>query len=342
MKLCSFALLVALSAATLALVPAPAARAEMVFSGYTQARFNLMDSALDKPNEFDLRRTRLKYSGTVSSRGTEATIQIDLAKLDDRQDDKDPRNRRVVLKDAFVRHPFNSQWAARMGYTTIPFGFEEEYSSSKRLPLERSKAATSFFPGERENGLYFLYKPPDRRQPEVVFGYSNGMYEWGDRASNGDQDKKDHAWTGRVQWPLPRQGVAGLSYTSASRQREVGGERRDLDQNCWGAHVRYHAPRGLNLQAEYYDGEILSVESKGWYAQVEYAPGLNRVMPFYRHDVFDDGIAGHQTYRRHTLGVAYDQDKQERFTLQWERYDDLKGGSYNNWGLQYQVKYGGK
>lgn len=315
-------------------------QAEMVFSGYTQARFNLFDQGLDKASGFDLARVRLKYAGTVNEWGTVATLQVDLAKLDDRQDDKDPRNRRVTLTDAWVQHPFSREWSARMGYAIVPFGFEEEYSNAKSLTFDRTKAATSFFPGEREIGLYVFYSPRGNRSPEVAVGYSSGMDRWGDKdPKTGDQDHEARAWTGRVQWRLPRGGVTGISYTRARRERKVGEVRRDFDQNCFGVHLRYNGAKGLNLQTEYYTGEILSARSKGWYGQVEYTPTATGLKPFYRYDVFDDGLAGHQTYRRHTVGAALEPDRGERFTLQVERYEDLKGGTFTNYGVQYQFVY---
>ncbi len=92
----------------LSLIPAP--RADMVFSGYTQARLTVFDQALDKSDGFDVARARLKYAGPINDRGTTATLQIDLAKLDDRQSDSDPRNRHVTLKDAWVQHPLSEAW----------------------------------------------------------------------------------------------------------------------------------------------------------------------------------------------------------------------------------------
>jgi hypothetical protein len=307
----------------------------MTFSGYAQIRLNEYDSALDNSDGFDLRRVRLKCAGTLNGQGTRAVVQIDLSKLDDRDDNE------VVLKDAFVQHPFTEEWSGRLGYTTVPFGFEEEYSASKRLPLERSKAARTFFSGDAETGLYALYTPREARSPELVLGYSNGLHDWGKAASNGDQDREAHAWLARVQWKLPHGGAAGVSYQSATRDRTVGGNPVSLDNNCLGAHLRWNGERGLGLQGEYYTGEILSVDSSGWYAQIEYAPGPHKVMPFYRYDEFEDGIAGHSMYRAHTLGAAYEHDKNGRVTVQWEQYDDLKGGNFGNFGLQYQFKYSG-
>ncbi len=136
--------------------------------------------------------------------------------------------------------------------------------------------------------------------------------------------------------------MAGVSYTTAQRERTVGDLTQDFDQSCLGIHLRYNGEQGLNLQTEYYQGEILGVDSQGWYGQVEYTANPQGLKPFYRYDVFDDGRAGHQTYWRHTWGVALDAVQNECFTLQAKRYDDLKGGTFTNYSLPYQYSYGDK
>ncbi|HEY3397281.1 MAG TPA: porin [Armatimonadota bacterium] len=321
------------------------AQADLTWSGYSQFRFNQLDEALNQPNnrDFNLRRARLQVAGPINDQGTEMALQIDLAKLDDRQDDTDPRNRRVVLKDAWLKHPLTPEVAARMGFTSVPFGYETPGSDSAALCFEHSKAGLSFFPEEREEGLYLLAAPKAKGMPQVALGYSNGLYAWGDKdAKTGDQDTKDHAWEGRVQWMLPRNGVAGVSYQTADRTRSVGGITKHFDQNVLGVHARWICPNNLVLAGEYYTGEILDVGSKGYYLLAEYRPGPKRAMPFYRYDQFDDGIAGHQLYQRNTLGVGWDIAKNERITVQGERYDDVKSGTFTNIGVQWQIMYGGK
>ena len=62
------------------------------------------------------------------------------------------------------------------------------------------------------------------------------------------------------------------------------------------------------------------------------------VTGFFRYDTLDSGDAN--DFSRNTVGVAFDRSKTERFTLQLENIkDDGKGASFNNWAVQWQVKY---
>jgi hypothetical protein len=272
-------------------------------------------------------------------------LQVDVAKLADRQADPDnPWSRRVVLKDAWVRHAFNADSAARMGLANIPWGIEVDKGDDWRLDLERSKVADAFFPDQKEVGLYYLFAPANGRRgtPEIALGYTNGQVDWGDRAANGDQDKRDHAFVGRARWALPRGGEASLSYLTARRQRTVGGATSWYDQKCFTPAVRWCTSSHVNVMAEYYTGKILSVSNNGGYVQIDYTPGIGKLTPYFRYDQWDDGKAGHVTYRGDTLGVALDSTSNARYTLEWDRFRDHDGQTYNNLGLQWQFKYGGK
>ena len=311
------------------------AQADVKVSGYSQARYNFWDSSQNKNNEFDLRRVRVKFASTLNDAGTEAVVQVDLSKLDDAEPG------RVVLKDAFIRHPLNQNWAARLGYGGILFGFEVEYSSSKRLPLERSRAENMLFPDEKGNGLYLMYKPTEPGRPCVEVGYTNGVQKWR------ETDDKDVAALIRIHWPLERGGDAGVSFLRGSRTQTTeiapavaDAEKitRSYDNNVWGAHVRWIAPRNWALQGEYYNGQILANDVSGWYAKAEFTPtGANNTW-FYRYDAFDYGTPGDSSFGRHTLGWAWDLHKNERLTIQFESLAD-KGAKADNVGVQWQVKY---
>jgi hypothetical protein len=297
------------------------AGAEMTVSGYTQARYNWYDDSMYKPDEFDLRRVRLKAKGAINEQGTVATVQIDLSKLDD------PQAGDVELKTATVEHPLNEQWRATVGFGDVLFGFEIAYSSSNRLPFERSYAASKLFPGEQGTGVYFVSSPTNSHQPELVIGYGDGLRKW--------QDDEQSAALARVQWQLPNKGVAGFSYLAGDRTRNS----ECYDQNVWGAHVRWPANHGLVFQGEYYDGEMLGADVDGWYGQLEYAFPNSSWTGYYRYDTYNDGDPSHDKYQRNTLGAMYQLDKNQRVSVQWEGYDDGKGGSFDNYGVQWQFKY---
>ncbi|MEN6642530.1 MAG: porin [Armatimonadia bacterium] len=316
--------------ATALLAVCGAVHAEWKFSGYTQARYNFWDGDLDSDDAFDLRRVRIKAEGPVSEETT-IKLQFDLGKLDDDGGD-------VELKDALITRKLNEEWTGTLGFTSVPFGYEVPTSSSRRLAFERSEAANKLFPGERDTGLYFHYTPEKAGRPMASFGYGNGLKKWRDSDSKGNEDTDSSAFIARLQWPVGKGGVAGASYMMADRKREIDGVEQDFgSENVLGLHVRYDLPKTWAFQAEYYDGEILNVDAKGWYAMAEYALPKAPATIFYRYDTFDRQQP--EDFSRNTLGVAYELSKNERVTLQGERYDDYDGKQYTNFGLQYQVKY---
>jgi hypothetical protein len=300
---------------------AQTAQAQLKVSGYTQARYNWYDDSMYKPDEFDLRRVRLKVKGALNDTGTVATLQIDLSKLDESGSGD------VGLKDAIIEHPLSDDWRVRLGYSSVLFGFEVPYSSSRRLPFERSQAARKLFPGERDTGVYFIRTPNGEGGPEFVVAYSDGLADW--------EDDEQSMALARVQWDLPDKGAVGVSYAMGDRTRS------DMcyDQDVWGAHVRWPAGHGLVFQGEYYDGEILGADVDGWYGQLEYSFPTSKWTSYYRYDIYDDGDPCHTDYDRDTLGVMYQLDAKQRISVQWEGYEDGKGGSFDNYGVQWQFKY---
>jgi phosphate-selective porin len=310
-----------LAAVLLTALAASVGLAEIKVSGYTQARYNMFDDSMYKPDEFDLRRVRVKFKGAVNEQGTVATVQVDLSKLDETGSGV------VGLKDAIVEHPLGKDWRTRLGYSSVLFGFEVPYSSSRRLPFERSRAAKKLFPGERDTGIYFIRESANHGEPEFVVAYSDGMADW--------EDDEQSAFVGRIQWPLPNKGAAGISYMDGSRTR--GDE--EYSQDVWGAHVRWNGPSGFSAQAEYYDGKLLGTNVDGWYGQLEYAFPVSQWTGYYRYDTYDDGDPGHDTYKRNTFGAAYQLDKNQRISVELESLDNESGVSATNYGFQWLFKY---
>lgn len=313
------------------LLTAGAAMGDPEWSGYVQARLNFYDGDLNKADEFDLRRVRLKSKWPVNDDGTVVTVQFGLSALDD------PGGGSVALKDAKIEHRFSRQWHARLGYASIPFGFEVPYSSSKRLPLERSHAAKEFFPGERDNGLYFIYRPDRTDRPRLTVGYSNGPHKWR------NTDQQTHALVLAARWPLPNAGCAGVSYMDATRVRQDPNTQQNvrIDNSVWNAYVRCNGKGdsgSLAFQGETYWGKLLGVEASGWYVMGEVAPRNVPATFFYRYDRFGDK-GPEPTYRRHTAGAAAETADNVRITVQWENYRGTDGRAYTNYAFQWQVKH---
>lgn len=307
------------------------AQAEVQFSGWSQVRYNVWDDDLaTDPRPFDLRRARLTLQ-TPAKAPTSFRLQVEVAGFDD------PGGSAIEWKDYYVQQRFGPELRATVGFTSSTFGIEVPASNSKLLPFERSQAALKLFPGEREIGAYLHWKPAATSLPQLSVGYTGGMSKWHEASSSGDKDHGTEAWVAQAQWALPRKGMAGVSYRSADRTRTVSAVDTEYRDDLWGLHLRYNAPQHWALQAEYFDGEDLGVDVNGYYGQAEYALGGVPATVFYRYDVYDSGAA--HDYNRHTGGVVWTCSKTDQVTLQAEAYDDSKGASFTNYGVQYQRTY---
>lgn len=322
----------AVGVAAMVLAVAGAGTAEVQFSGWLQMRYNEWDSDLSPtPDTFDLRRMRLTADGKLSE-ATKVRVQIEVAGFDDTNGPKG-----IEYKNWYLQHQLTPELRATLGFTSVTFGLEVPTSNSKTIPLERSQAALKLFPGERDTGVYLHWTPTDGGWPQVSAGFSDGMTRWQDLDKKGDEDTDSEAWYARLQWPLSRKGVLGVSYRSADRTHRAHGVLSDYHDDLLGLHARYQFPKHWAVQAEYYDGEDLGKDVLGWYGQAEYALGGCPVTLFYRYDMYDFG--GPDDFTRNTGGLVWYRTKTDQFTLQTESYEDGKGGSFTNWGLQYQVSY---
>lgn len=319
---------VLLPVVALALLIAATASAELKISGYTQIRYE-DTSVADDDYEFDIKRSYVKIAGPVNDDGTEVTLNIDLSDLDKADD------AHLKLSDAYIKHPLSPEWTARVGFGDMLFGFDVPYSSSARLPFERAQATRQLFPGEKDTGAYFTYKPANAGSgtPSVILGISDDIEKTRDWFDDHDTSQ---AFVGGLRWTLPNKGEAGLSFMSASREGELGGVATEWDDSVWGAHVRYNSSSNFAFQGEYYDGERREVDVNGWYGTLEFNPNDSDATVFYRYDTYDDGDA--DDYNRHTIGVAVEVGSQSRISLQYEDIDN-EGTDGSNFGLQWQVKY---
>jgi len=328
------------------------AHAEWKWSGYTQMRYNIWDGdyGTKKPDsDFLIRRARIKAEGPVAA-DTTITLQMDFAGILDNEATSGPSN--VTLKDALITRKINPELSATVGYTQTPFGYEVPSSDAANYLFEKSQPVQKLLPGERDTGLYLHYRPALAGRPQVDLGYSNGLQKWYDvESKSGNRDDASHAVVARVQWPFAgNAGLAGASYLTSTRDRgPAGGPALSFkNQDVFGLHARYMFPSNVLLQSEYFDGKYLSdpsaagaatvKDAKGWYGLATYTFPKEPVTGFFRYDTLDSGDANN--FARNTVGVAFDRSKTERFTLQLENItDDGKGASFNNWAVQWQVKY---
>jgi hypothetical protein len=313
--------------------------------GYSQFRYEYSDNAED--GDFDTRRIRLSWKDEVNDLGTMARVQVDFGDIIEGKNEVDP-------KDLWVWHPFGNGWSARFGLGNAEFGHDVPYSSSKRLPFERSYAARNFLPGERAIGLLATYEGAETpvTLDLQIFG---GMNDWHDEPGFDDAE----SLLARVQYPLMEMGTVGASYMTSDVDLEManaasshGGSDSSVDPDLWGFHAFLNY--GLfGFRGEYFDGDYLAFaddhasvyDADGWYAEVNYTPENSQVTPFYRYDEFNYSwdMAATQSDNeaetsRHTFGVAYEPWANNRLTLQVEDID-MESDDDTTVGVQWQVKY---
>ncbi len=143
-------------------------------SGYIQARYEYNDSSQYKTllddysknynaNNFYIRRGRLKVS-MQPGQSSKFVFYLDGSK------------NTVSLKEAYVdlyKRVKQHSFTFTAGQFNYPFGYEIEYSSSKRDFPERSLAENKLFKGERDRGLNFMWVAPKyvRFNVGLVQGY---------------------------------------------------------------------------------------------------------------------------------------------------------------------------
>ena len=122
---------------------------KLKFSGYVQARYQYTDST-PPLSQFSVRRARLK----AEYQGDWARFMLQLDAMGGADFIRDAE---AALSEPFSGKQYLSLTA---GLTKVPFGVEVPVSSVDREFPERSRAARSFFPGERDRGvkLTFHYK----------------------------------------------------------------------------------------------------------------------------------------------------------------------------------------
>lgn len=146
-------------------------------SGYLQARYEYNDSSKStdtiikgtvynrNANNFYIRRGRIKFT-MQPLQSSKYVIYFDASKNS------------VSLKEAFVElyHTFGRQsFTFTAGQFNVPFGYEIEYSSSKRDFPERSLAENKLFPGERDRGINLTYAAPKFLQLNAGLLQGNGI-----------------------------------------------------------------------------------------------------------------------------------------------------------------------
>ncbi|MEW6052102.1 MAG: porin [Candidatus Zixiibacteriota bacterium] len=165
---------------------------QLKVSGYLQARYELNDSSRYgitggydatknlNANNIYIRRGRIKFQFQPNA-SSRYIIYFDASK------DK------VSLKEAYVdlSHRFKEHaFTLTAGQFNIPFGYEIEYSSSKRDFPERSLTERTLFKGERDRGVNLSWTLPKNVQFNAAvlqgYGIEDSKFTWFDPTKQKD------------------------------------------------------------------------------------------------------------------------------------------------------------
>jgi hypothetical protein len=202
-------------------------------SGYIQARYEYNDSSQNgvaggydvsknlNANNFYIRRGRIKFTIQPGS-FSKYVIYFDASK------------NTVSLKEAYVELYKTVQahnFTLTFGQFNWPFGYEIEYSSSKRDFPERSLAENNLFKGERDRGVNLTWGLPKYLQFNAGlfqgYGIEDKNFTWFDPTKGKDVIARAKAKLGMVDFGVS--GYWGKIYFPGSAA--VGGSTTWYDAN---------------------------------------------------------------------------------------------------------------
>ncbi len=169
---------------------------KLKFSGYVQAQYQNAESngirsfsggnfPEDVKSRFMIRRARFKteYQNDKNS----AVIQIDVA----------PNG--VTIKDAYLEifDPWTKSIGITTGYFITPFGFENDFSSSRRETPERSRMIQVLFPGQRDLGAQLNVFP--KSGALSFFNLKAGIFH----GTGGNEVDNNKDFIGRLGFNIP-------------------------------------------------------------------------------------------------------------------------------------------
>lgn len=161
-------------------------------SGYVQGRFEANDSSRSgvaggydvtknlNANNFYIRRGRIKFTFEPNT-SSKYVIYFDAAR-----NTFSMKEAYLELNKSHREHSFK----LTAGQFNYPFGYEIEYSSSKRDFPERSLAENRLFRGERDRGVNLTWTAPSYLQANLGFvqgyGIENSTFTWFDPTKQKD------------------------------------------------------------------------------------------------------------------------------------------------------------
>ncbi len=294
---------------------------KLTFRGYAQVRYNRLletnsnlrtdyDASVGDGGGFLIRRIRPTFEGNISKR-VYIYIHPDVA--------SGSGVNRFSLRSAFfdVALDDKNEFRVRFGQTKVPFGFENQQSSQKRLTLDRSESHNSAVQTERDLGVFVYWAPLEIRK-RLAWLVSSGLKGTGDygvfgfaayngMTANRDMEKNDLHVAAKASYPFQFESGQVLETGISAYTGRYPVNTTLVDDNMFkdervAASFIYY-PQPFGFQGEYnvgtgprYNAELNTVEETtvyGGYLQTMYyirTYDLGLMIPFVKWHSYEGGF----------------------------------------------------
>jgi hypothetical protein len=227
-----------------------------------------------------------------------------------------------------------------MGQFKVPLMEEVLESASVLLTPERSRAAETLFPGNRDRGVALTWSK--KGMPTITFAILSGT-----RArETGDSLTTRKSWLVRVVQPVGKIGTVWFGMMDGKGRADVNNDGTldttyDRERKLVG--LLLTPIDRLTLRAEWLTGKgsdrfySPTTRVRGGYVQVSYRLPKLPLTLYAKRDEFDpDRDKPNDTFTRNALGVQWDLNPATRMNLTWEKQHRPDA---TVWTLQTQVRY---
>lgn len=251
----------------------------------------------------------------------------------------DPAQARVRTFDAYLELK-SGEGTFTMGQFKVPLMEEVLESASVLLTPERSRAAETLFPGNRDRGIAFTWHKEG--MTTITFAILSGTRS----RETGDSLTSRKSWLVRVVQPIGKLGQIWVGMMDGKGRADTNNDGTldttyDRERKIFGLILT--PMERLNLRAEWLIAKgsdrfyLPTKRVRGGYIQVSYRFPHLPLTIYAKRDEFDpDCDQLHDTFSRNALGAQWDLNSATRLNLTWEKQHRPDA---TVWTFQTQVRY---
>lgn len=296
-------------------------------SGYTQLRFRQFEEQ-GKADQFDIRRARLDFKGTISPRWN-YRLQVEFANS-------------TKLLDAYAEYKLNDYFNITLGQAKVPFSLENLTSSSKLDLINRSQVVEALVArgkdvignhngrdiGVQVGGAVF------KVEGRSILDYKIGIFN-GQGINGGDNNQHKDIAARLIFHPINGLAISGAIYDGEANISTI-----NSDRNRYGFDLSY-TWRNLTVSSEYIHGRDDHKEREGFYLQTGYYFLQKKLQVVAKYDTYDaDKAMENNASTLYVVGVNYNLNDNARLQLNYTLKEEQGINVDNNYaGAQFLIRF---